>query len=151
LESVCWGNSTVGSNPTLSAIVPFVKAVRDCHLSSQSQEPHPCKRRKDGAPSTASAVENKEKRGKGGPPAPNTIDYGPGDPSQTLLNDSNSCACIEAKLDEYQRKIKSANIPYNPFSTNSNAYAHGAIGAAGLPEPKPPVSVPGWNKVLGVH
>ena len=36
LESVCWGNSTVGSNPTLSAI-PFSHAV--IHFAAT---PPPC-------------------------------------------------------------------------------------------------------------
>jgi hypothetical protein len=55
------------------------------------------------------------------------------------------------KLNGYERKINSADIPYNPFSTNSNAYAYGAAGAAGLPTPTPPVWAPGRSTNLGVH
>ena len=82
---------------------------------------------------------------------PGTVDWAPEDTTQTILNDSSSCGCIINKLNDYERKINSANIPYSPFSTNSNAYAHGAASAAGLQTPKPPVWVPGWGTNLGVH
>jgi hypothetical protein len=55
------------------------------------------------------------------------------------------------KLKKFENGVNSGNIPYSPFSTNSNAYAHGAANAAGLPTPKPPVWVPGWGTNLGVH
>jgi len=77
-------------------------------------------------------------------------DYDPNAQSQTLLDDQSNCKCIVGKLDDYNRRVNNSNIPYHSTSTNSNAYASGAVGAAGLPLPTPPVSVPGWGTALPV-
>ena len=78
-------------------------------------------------------------------------DYDPNAESQTLLDDQSSCKCIVGKLDDFNRRVNNSNIPYHSNSTNSNAYASGAIGAAGLPLPTPPVKVPGWGTPLPVR
>lgn len=76
--------------------------------------------------------------------------WDPNAQSQTLLDDQSDCKCIVGKLDDYNRRVNNANIPYHNTSTNSNAYASGAAGAAGLPLPSPPVKVPGWGTPLPV-
>jgi hypothetical protein len=47
-------------------------------------------------------------------------------------------------------KVAAARIPYNPVSTNSNAYATGAAKSLGLTVPKPPVWAPGRDTKLPV-
>ena len=77
-------------------------------------------------------------------------DWSPNAISQTLLDDQSDCKCITEKLDRYNLQVTIAQIPYRRMSTNSNAYAHGAIQATGLQSPTPPVDVPGWNTPLPV-
>jgi RHS repeat-associated protein len=78
-------------------------------------------------------------------------DYDPNAQSQTLLDDKSDCKCVVGKLDDFNRRVNNSNIPYHSTSTNSNAYTSGAIGAAGLPLPTPPVKVPGWGTPLPVR
>jgi hypothetical protein len=78
-------------------------------------------------------------------------DYDPNAQSQTLLDNQCDCKGIIGKLDDYNRRVNNSNIPYHSNSTNSNAYASGAIGAAGLPLPTPPVPVRGWGTPLPVN
>ena len=77
-------------------------------------------------------------------------DWHPSAQSQILLDDQSDCKCIVGRLDDYNRRLNNSHIPYHTTSTNSNAYASGAATAAGLPVPKPPVSVPGWGTPLPV-
>jgi len=70
--------------------------------------------------------------------------------SQTLLDDGSDCKCITSALDNYYSRVNNSNIPYHLPSTNSNAFASGAVGATGLQLPAPPVPVPGWGTPLPV-
>jgi hypothetical protein len=67
-------------------------------------------------------------------------------PSMTILNDSESCASYNASFALTLTNILYSNIPYNPFSTNSNAVANTALTNAGLNPGTPPVWVPGWGR-----
>ena len=78
-------------------------------------------------------------------------DWDPNAQTQTILDDQSDCKCITDKLYDYNRRVNNSNIPYHSTSTNSNAYASGAIGAAGLPLPTPPVPVKGWGTPLPVN
>jgi len=70
---------------------------------------------------------------------------------QTILDNSGSCDFVCAKLENYVNAVNNNNIPYDPIFKNSNAFIRGAIQAAGLPVPNPPVSLYGWTTNLGVH
>jgi RHS repeat-associated protein len=83
---------------------------------------------------------------------PGTIDWDPGNPpTEVLRDDDGSCDCVIDKMKSYGNSVNSANIPYNPFSTNSNAFAFGAAEAAGFNPPPPPVWAPGRSTSLPVH
>jgi hypothetical protein len=84
-------------------------------------------------------------------PDPNlNPDWDPNASSQTLLNDGSKCKCIIDKLDAFNAAVNRSQIPYKKLSTNSNAYAHAAIDAAGLRPPIPPLDVKGWNTPLPI-
>jgi hypothetical protein len=54
------------------------------------------------------------------------IGWDPGSPpSEVLRDDDGSCQCVSDKMKSFANAVNSANIPYNPFSTNSNAFAFG--------------------------
>ena len=89
---------------------------------------------------------------QGGAYLPGTIDWDPGNPATETLEDDNlSCECIKNSMQEYANAVNSANIAYNPFSTNSNAFAFGAAGAGGFVPPSPPVWAPGSGTPLPIH
>jgi uncharacterized protein RhaS with RHS repeats len=78
----------------------------------------------------------------------NAPDWDPGTPpSQTLLDDNKPCKC-DSGFQNYVDKINNSHIPYNPFSTNSNAFANGAAKAAGFSPAAPPVWAPGTGTNL---
>ncbi len=53
-------------------------------------------------------------------------------------------------LEGFERAVNAAGIPYNPFTRNSNSYAHQAVEVLGLPRPTPPVWAPAHGTVLDV-
>lgn len=82
---------------------------------------------------------------------PGTIDYetNPAASTTLLSNDVPASGYIK-QLTEYEQSVNGSDIPYNPLSTNSNAYAVGAANALGLPVPAPPVNAPGSSTKLPV-
>jgi RHS repeat-associated protein len=70
--------------------------------------------------------------------------------SSTLLSNDLPAAGYTSQLQQYQNSVNGSDIPYNPLSTNSNAYAAGAANSLGLTVPKPPVWAPGAGTTLPV-
>ncbi len=82
---------------------------------------------------------------------PGTIDYEKTPAaSTTLLSNDQPAAGYVAQLQGYEKAVNKAGIPYNPVSTNSNAYATGAAKSLGLTVPEPPVWAPGRDTQLPV-
>lgn len=80
---------------------------------------------------------------------PGTVDYDAGaPPSQTVVDNSDPCDKYNASFAKTLAAIGDAGIPYNPFSSNSNAVVHELLSQAGLNVGKPAVWVPGWNTRL---
>jgi RHS repeat-associated protein len=70
--------------------------------------------------------------------------------SNTLLKNDQPAAGYIKDLQQYSDAVNDTNIPYNPLSTNSNAYAAGAAKSLGLTVPTPTVRAPGAGTDLGV-
>jgi RHS repeat-associated protein len=86
-----------------------------------------------------------------GPYVPGTVDWNPNPTSsQTLEDDGKPCGCGGA-MQNYVNQVNSSNIPYNPFNTNSNAFATGAAQAGGFSPGPAPVWAPGSTTTLPVH
>jgi RHS repeat-associated protein len=66
-----------------------------------------------------------------------------------LSNDLPAASYIQG-LQQFDSGLNSANIPYNPLSTNSNAYVTNALQSLGVPVPKAPVFAPGAGTNLNV-
>jgi RHS repeat-associated protein len=66
-----------------------------------------------------------------------------------LSNDLPASSYIQG-LQQFDTGLNQANIPYNPFSTNSNAYVTNALQSIGVPTPKAPVWAPGAGTDLHV-
>lgn len=119
-----------------------------------------------GGPSTGSSGSSGSSRSSGtsgsssgssggpwGPLVPTVGVYGPGtvdwDPvgaySDTLEDDGASCGCVASKLGNFTQRVIEANLPYSPFSANSNAFAYGAARAAGFNPGPPPIYAPGYD------
>lgn len=83
---------------------------------------------------------------------PGTVDYETKPAaSVTLLSNDQPAAAYTDQLNQYENAVNNANIPYNPLSTNSNAYAQSAVEFLGLTPPaKPPVLAPGHDTTLPV-
>jgi RHS repeat-associated protein len=83
---------------------------------------------------------------------PGTIDYETHPAaSVTLLSNNQPASGYTDQLNQYQNNINQSNIPYNPLSTNSNAYAEGAAKFLGLTPPaSPPVLAQGHGTPLPV-
>jgi len=78
-----------------------------------------------------------------------TVDWDPDSPpSQRLVNNDEPCESYLGSLAETMRLIRNAGIPYNPFSSNSNAVVSTGLKRAGIPLAKPPVLAPGWDTTL---
>jgi RHS repeat-associated protein len=86
-----------------------------------------------------------------GPYTPNTPDWETGNPPSMQVNANSSVFSLTSLnnsfVDELQL-IDAADIPYNPFTTNSNAVVRTLLQSAGLNPSNPPVSAPGWNTRL---
>ena len=65
-----------------------------------------------------------------------------------VKDDAEPCGPDDARLADAMRGIGAAGIPYNPFSTNSNAVAREGLERSGLPAGSPPVWAPGWGTRL---
>jgi hypothetical protein len=68
-------------------------------------------------------------------------------PSVTIQDDNTPCDCNQSFAD-YVNLNNLYALPYNPFSTNSNAFARNMLKYAGYTPPTPPVRVPGWRTTL---
>jgi hypothetical protein len=87
---------------------------------------------------------------------PGTIDYSNGPrPSQTLLDNDESCACMNSKFSDILKRIQQAAVPYEPFpgmyngTANSNSVAGTLVRDAGFPSP--PINTwlaPGFNQTI---
>jgi RHS repeat-associated protein len=66
-----------------------------------------------------------------------------------LSNDLPASSYING-LQQFDSGLNSANIPYNPLSTNSNAYVTNALQSIGVQTPKAPVWAPGAGTNLHV-
>ena len=63
--------------------------------------------------------------------------------SQTLINDNNPASKYNTILQNWVNKVNAADIPYNPFDANSNAFAHQGAATLGISRPKPADWAPG--------
>lgn len=90
--------------------------------------------------------------GQSGPYVPGTIDYST-DPTatQTLINDNQPASVYNALLQNWVNDLNNADIPYNPFTANSNAFAHQGAAILGISRPQPAAWAPGANYVLPVR
>jgi hypothetical protein len=66
-----------------------------------------------------------------------------------LSNDLPASSYIQA-LQQFDTGLNQANIPYNPLSTNSNAYVTNALQSIGVTPPTAPVFAPGAGTNLNV-
>jgi RHS repeat-associated protein len=82
---------------------------------------------------------------------PGTVDYetSPAASNNLLSNDQPAAGYVN-QLQQYEKSVNQADIPYNPVSTNSNAYAAGAAKSLGLTVPTPSVRAPGRDTKLPV-
>ncbi|MGA2898540.1 MAG: RHS repeat-associated core domain-containing protein [Acidobacteriaceae bacterium] len=70
--------------------------------------------------------------------------------SVTVLSNDAPAADYLQKLDLFDSTLNSMEIPYNPLSTNSNAYATNALQYLNVPTPQAPVWAPGSGTNLNV-
>jgi len=70
--------------------------------------------------------------------------------STTLLSNDLPAAGYIDQLKQYQNSVNGSDIPYNPLTTNSNAYAAGAAKSLGLTVPTAPVNAPGSGTQLPI-
>ncbi|MFZ0708221.1 MAG: RHS repeat-associated core domain-containing protein, partial [Candidatus Korobacteraceae bacterium] len=70
--------------------------------------------------------------------------------STTVLSNDLPASSYINGLQQFDTGLNSANIPYNPLSTNSNAYVTNALQSIGVPTPKAPVWAPGAGTNLHV-
>ena len=67
----------------------------------------------------------------------------------TLIDDDKPASYYLDKLKQAADQINRLEVPYNPFSTNSNAAAREMLERAGIPVPKENLPwVPGWGTKL---
>ena len=70
--------------------------------------------------------------------------------STTVLSNDLPASSYIQGLQQFDTGLNQANIPYNPLSTNSNAYVTNALQSIGVPTPKAPVWAPGAGTNLNV-
>jgi RHS repeat-associated protein len=70
--------------------------------------------------------------------------------STTVLSNDLPASSYINGLQQFDTGLNQANIPYNPLSTNSNAYVTNALQSIGVPTPKAPVWAPGAGTNLHV-
>jgi hypothetical protein len=63
--------------------------------------------------------------------------------SVTVLSNDLPASSYINGLTQFDTGLNQANIPYNPLSTNSNAYVTNALQSVGVPTPNAPVWAPG--------
>jgi RHS repeat-associated protein len=83
-----------------------------------------------------------------GPYTPRTVDWDPAAISMTVLDNTAPCGPYDASFEQTMIDIQNVSIPYNAFTTNSNAVARETLERAGLSPGRPSVWAPGWNTRL---
>jgi hypothetical protein len=77
------------------------------------------------------------------------IDWQEGSPpSKRVVDDDNPCDSYNASFGNTLNLITGKNIPYNPFTTNSNATVRTMLERVGIKGIKPVVWAPGWYTEL---
>jgi hypothetical protein len=88
-------------------------------------------------------------RAEHGPYLPGTVDYDSGSPpAMTLLDDGPSCGVYNLRLTGAEIAINSSHVPYNPLTTNCNAFVRYALSWIHVTPGAPPVTAPGWYTIL---
>jgi hypothetical protein len=84
---------------------------------------------------------------------PDSVDWDKGyDLPDVILDDDKPCGgCMMNKLGDFTNNVNAANIPYDPQTTNSNAFAYQAAKAAGLNPQAPYLSAPGYDTNLPIR
>lgn len=78
-----------------------------------------------------------------------SVDWQSGSPpSSRVVDNDASCDSYNGSFGGTLDAITGQNIPYNPFSTNSNATVRAMLERAGIRGVKPLVRAPGWNTPL---
>jgi RHS repeat-associated protein len=70
--------------------------------------------------------------------------------SVTVMKDDLPASSYIQGLQQFDTGLNQANIPYNPLSTNSNAYVTNALQSIGVAPPQAPVWAPGAGTNLNV-
>lgn len=70
--------------------------------------------------------------------------------SQLVIENDLSADRKNQVLRQYVSAVNEAQLSYNPFESNSNSFAYGALGYAGLPRPEPVVWAPAWDTRLPI-
>ena len=68
--------------------------------------------------------------------------------SQVVGRRAGDCSAVNASMRSTANRINEAQIPYNPFSTNSNASARTYLEGIGITGVSPSVTAPGWDTQL---
>ncbi len=68
--------------------------------------------------------------------------------SETALVTNQPYSEVVTALSEFAAAVNTARIPYNPLTTNSNAFAHQAVTVLGISRPTSPVFAPGSSTEL---
>jgi len=84
-----------------------------------------------------------------GPYVAGTLDYDSGrPPTMPLVVDGAPCGLYDLRLTGAEIALNSASLPYNPLSTNSNAFVRYALTWIHVTPGAPPVWAPGWDTIL---
>lgn len=88
-------------------------------------------------------------RAEHAPYLPGTVDYDSGSPpTMTLLDDGPSCGVYNLRLTGAEIALNSSQLPYNPLTTNCNAFVRYALTWIHVTPGAPPVAAPGWYTIL---
>jgi hypothetical protein len=71
-------------------------------------------------------------------------------PRQRVAERPGNCDAVDATLEDTTRRINAAQIPYNPFSTNSNATSRTLLESIGVNGVSPNQWSPGWDSQLPI-